>query len=52
MDPLKGSNTTTINNKWQNGPELGKNKDTYKDSKDKIKTLKEGDKDTTRLRLT
>ena len=46
MDSLKESNTTTINNKSENGSEFDKNKDTYKDSKDKTKTLGESNKDT------
>lgn len=42
MDSLNESNTTTINNRWQNGSEFDKNRDTYKDSKDTYRdTLKE-----------
>ena len=43
MDSLKESNTTTINNRWQNGSELGKNKDTYRDT---LKENRDSNKDT------
>lgn len=50
MDSLKESNTTTINNRSENGPEFDKNKDKNKDkqgqNKDKTKTLGESNKDT------
>lgn len=42
MDSLKESNTTTINNRSENGPEFDKNKDKNKDkqgqNKDKTRT--------------